>query len=93
MKSSITHNKSYIFKTAWNLKRRNLSLTFGYCLSIAWAREKSRVDELRQEEKKMIEKGFIFSSTPYAYTQGGYDTPAMQEAMCNYYANNMYNGD
>lgn len=34
-------------RNAWSIKRKNVSVSFGECLSISWARERIKVEEAR----------------------------------------------
>ncbi len=45
------YNKRRIMRNAWSIKRKNASVSFGECLSIAWAREKIKVEEARRNAR------------------------------------------
>lgn len=43
-----TYNKRRIMRNAWSIKRKNSGASFSECLTIAWAREKIKVEEARR---------------------------------------------
>lgn len=76
------YNKSIIFKAAWSIKRRNSSVSFSECLSIAWQRAKCDVLEARREANRKPVDTSIYSFN--ASSNVGIES---------YYANRAYSGD
>jgi len=81
-----TYNKRRIFKTAWQIKRRNSSVSFSECLSIAWGRAKSDMYEVRKAEAQRKERAneeFVPLTSISNYV-GGIES---------YYSSGAYSGD
>lgn len=76
------YNKSRIFKAAWSIKRRNTSVSFSECLSIAWQRAKCDVLETHREANRKPVDTSIYSFN--ASNNVGIES---------YYANRAYSGD
>lgn len=83
------YNKRRIMRNAWSIKRKNTSVSFGECLSIAWAREKIKVEEARRNAKNVS----------YTRVEVTIDRATLEtnnaNALYNYYnrGSNVYYGD
>lgn len=80
-----TYNKKQIMKNAWNIKRKNTSVSFSECLTIAWSRAKCDVMEARREAEKAKQS----INTPFIPLSVG----NLRTGIDSYYENGVYSGD